>query len=117
MEVMDVMEGSRRRSLRKREEKSYAESPDLIIEDDGTTSRRRVMMDASGSVVVTPSKPGSGIIGVPALPPKEIYPGTIIHNGDIEMESENEEDEISAPVSAIPLPKVINPAPMGYVRS
>eukprot|EP00094_Tigriopus_californicus_P011514 TCALIF_11119-PA protein Name:"Similar to Gatad2a Transcriptional repressor p66 alpha (Mus musculus)" AED:0.20 eAED:0.20 QI:315/0.5/0.42/0.57/1/0.85/7/0/619 len=110
MEVIDVMEGSRRRSLRKREEKSYAESPDLMIEDDGTTSRR-IMMDAAGAAS-NPSKPGTGVlgvVGVAALPPKELYPGTIIHNGDIEMESENEEDEISAPVSAIPLPKEFSP--------
>lgn len=66
-----------RRSLRKREEKSYAESPDMIIEED-------IPMQNS------------------------VAPAVALNNGDVEMESEEEEelDETSAPVADLPLPKV-----------
>lgn len=37
VDSVSAMDGPRR-SLRRREEKSYAESPDLIIEEDSTTS-------------------------------------------------------------------------------
>ena len=74
-----LMDGPRR-SLRKREEKSYAESPDMIIEEDLTSQNNSSHQTTAA----------------------------VLNNGDVEMESEEEEelDETTAPVSEIPLPKV-----------
>ena len=78
------MESSRRRSLRKREEKSYVESPDLIFEDDGG---RRIADGGSAS---------KGRLTVKAA--------AVISNGDVEMESEDDDE----PLDPLPLPKVGN---------
>ena len=75
------MESSRRRSLRKREEKSYVESPDLIFEDEGSSHKGR------GS--------GSGGLNVKTV-------AAVISNGDVEMESDDDDE----PLDPLPLPKV-----------
>ena len=85
-------EGGRRRSLRKREGKSYAEfgDADFIIEDDNST-------------------PGSPIKG--AHHPRHSNAHKMnsdnnhsISNGDVDMESASEDDE--GPLDPLPLPKV-----------
>ena len=60
------MESSRRRSLRKREEKSYVESPDLIFEDETSSSS---------------SNKGKNLKHV-------------VSNGDVEMESDDEDEPL-----------------------
>ena len=75
------MESSRRRSLRKREEKSYVESPDLIFEEEGSSHNK-----------------GRG----QAL--KVATAATVLSNGDVEMESEDDDE----PLDPLPLPKVGN---------
>lgn len=99
-----------RRSRRKREEKSYAESPDLIIEEDrslpsASSSPSKAFSGASRDFFVKGSHQNShDLIGNSSN-------CNVIGNGDVHMESEDdeeeqEEDEISAPVDVIPLPKV-----------
>ena len=73
------MESSRRRSLRKREEKSYVESPDLIFEEEGS-SHKRGALGSSGLKTVA----------------------SVISNGDVEMESDDDDE----PLDPLPLPKV-----------
>ena len=58
------MESSRRRSLRKREEKSYVESPDLLFEEE--------------------VKAGRGLKTM----------ASVISNGDVEMESEDDDEPL-----------------------
>ncbi len=76
------MESSRRRSLRKREEKSYVESPDLIFEEEGSSHKRGALG-------------GSGLKTV----------ASVISNGDVEMESDDDDE----PLDPLPLPKVRDP--------
>ncbi len=77
------MESSRRRSLRKREEKSYVESPDLIFEEEGSSHKRGMALGASGLKTVA----------------------SVISNGDVEMESDDDDE----PLDPLPLPKVRKP--------
>jgi hypothetical protein len=110
-----------RRSLRKREEKSYAESPDLIIEeDDNSNSNGRPFMK-------------HGLGGADRLS------SLALNNGDVEMMSDGEDnpktaggskkidddddddssvtlDETTAPVQDIPLPKVKASLGLCYIR-
>lgn len=69
------MESSRRRSLRKREEKSYVESPDLLFEEEVKAGRGLKTMNS------------------------------VISNGDVEMESEDDDE----PLDPLPLPKELPP--------
>lgn len=117
-----------RRSLRKREEKSYAESPDLIIEED----RLVLKGEQRGSAHSISSAHSNNHAGArngghsnnhqPAAAAEEAsnhndtaaasasaVPAAL-NNGDVEMESENEEDEISAPVGVMPMPKEFSTA-------
>lgn len=86
---MDSTEGSRRRSLRKREGKSYAEfgDADFIIDEDGSVPGSPVKA-VSGNAVTN---------SISATAP--------ISNGDVEMESEDDEDD-NGPLEPLPLPKV-----------
>ena len=121
---MAEVEAGPRRSLRKREEKSYAESPDLIIEEDsigaaGVAGRSHLLKNVNMSSMSPNNQTGVSdnqalskvnaaeiVAAVEAKAPEEAAAPVILNNGDVEMESENEEDEVSAPVAAIPLPKV-----------
>lgn len=49
--------------------------------------------DSSGEAAAAAAEPSENAVAV-------------LNNGDVEMESENEEDEISAPVGLMPIPKV-----------
>ena len=149
-----------RRSLRKKEDKSYAESPDLFIDDSVlSTLRTDNGKQKSNSMEAIRSKDGSqraasAIASTAALGEatvaasnddggddgkllsissnhrnggshldidnlrkmscktgdvtESVNPATSVSiiNGDVEMESENEEDEVSAPVGVMPEPKV-----------
>ena len=85
-----------RRSSRRRAEKSYVETPDLVIEQENlaAAAAAKALLASSG---LSPNSAGVKADGTV---------GTVVHNGDIEMESENEEDEESAPVSDMKQPKV-----------
>ena len=61
---LSEMESSRRRSLRKREEKSYVESPDLIFEEETSSS----------------SSTNKG--------------KNVVSNGDVEMESDDDDEPL-----------------------
>lgn len=152
-----------RRSLRKREDKSYAESPDLFIDDSALSPMRTDNgKQKSNSIEIIRSKDGGSGQRVPSanvssaplgeatvatckgdadddgkslsiknnhrnggshlnldnLRKPNLKTGTAsteavhetvavgMNNGDVEMESENEEDEVSAPVGVMPEPKV-----------
>lgn len=150
-----------RRSLRKREDKSYAESPDLFIDDSVlSTMRTDNGKQKSNSMEAIRSKDGGqraaiASVSTAALGEAAVSAGdddnggddekllsissnhrnggshldldnirktscktgpvtesvnaasaVSMNNGDVEMESENEEDEVSAPVGVMPEPKV-----------
>ena len=92
-----------RRSLRKREEKSYVESPDFIIDD---------LLKGQGNASPATNGPHSPAGGGGGAnhnshhhPLKDgIMSNSIISNGDVEMESEEEDD--GAPLPHLPEPKV-----------
>ena len=92
---METNEG-RRRSLRKREGKSYAEfgEADFIIEDNDSvpTSPLKGARDSGGatSTVIRPNHHNSQQSN---------------SNGDVEMESEDDSED-DGPLEPLPLPKV-----------
>ena len=97
-----------RRSLRKREEKSYAESPDLIIEEDRSVPRK-VLLSSTNQTNHTGSGSGTAHHGNSDHSPAVDGAHGVLNNGDVHMESEEEqeEDEVSAPVNVMVPPKVI----------
>lgn len=99
MDKMDL-DDQPRRSSRRRAEKSYVETPDLVIEQENlaAAAAAKALLASSG---LSPNSAGVKADGTV---------GTVVHNGDIEMESDNEEDEESAPVSDMKQPKVRSPA-------
>ena len=97
---MDTSDTGRRRSLRRREEKSYAETPELIYDDDSSS----------------PNSPTKGTTGkslhnpIPSVKDlakndHHVTTNNTISNGDVEMESDEESDD-GAPLPPLPLPKV-----------
>lgn len=105
---------SRRRSSRKRDEKSYVECPDIVIEEDflSKPSPAKKANLSSGTNDIPPKKTrgggganhGGGGLGGGGLGPggKEVLMGTVT-NG-IEMESDEEESEDTFP--PVPAPQV-----------
>ena len=87
-------DGSRRRSLRKREGKSYAEfgEADFIIDDDNSVPTSPLKGANSG-----------GATSVIRNQASNHHNSTPLSNGDIEMESEDDDD---TPLEPLPLPKV-----------
>ena len=77
-----------RRSSRRREEKSYVEIPDSMIETIDSTHRNDASLSCKDKGMVHSSS-GGGAVG--------------LSNGDVEMESEDDEDE---DLPLLPLPKV-----------
>ena len=90
-------ESGRRRSLRKREGKSYAEfgEADFIIDDDNSVPTSPLKGASSGGATSA-----SSVIRHQA----NHNNSTPLSNGDIEMESEDDEDD--GPLEPLPLPKV-----------
>lgn len=89
--AIDGETGSRRRSLRKREGKSYTEfgETDIYFEDDN-------------------SGPNSPVKGLNSRKPnahKMNSESAPVSNGDVEMESEDDSDD-DGPLEPLPLPKV-----------
>jgi len=151
-----VNDSAPRRSLRKREDKSYAESPDLFIEDsvlspmstDSGKQKSNALeairtKEAHRATSITISTEGGIAVGdkndgddarfsisnshrnggshleldhqrkacktAGMMVSVKTASTVIMNNGDVEMESENEEDEVSAPVGVMPEPKVLTP--------
>jgi len=78
----------RRRSSRKREDKSYVESPDIVIEEDYVSKP-------------SPAKKpnlGNGPSGGPEAKTKEVEGSKLGHTNGIEMESDGEEEEENLPL-------------------
>lgn len=139
--VASALDHGPRRSLRKREEKSYAESPDLIIEEVGDGSNGR--NSDSGTHNSHGGGVGSSAVAAIANHHKKGVPAdsapnansnstssvaAALSNGDVEMHSEDEDaggktkaeneddDDDDGPLEEIPLPKVSPQNPSSPVR-
>ena len=88
-------DGTRRRSMRKREGKSYAEigEAELFFEDENSvpTSPLKGANSGGATSVATVIRQANN------------HHSTPLSNGDIEMESEDDDD---SPLEPLPLPKV-----------
>ncbi len=89
-----------RRSLRKREEKSYAESPDLIIEEVRCPLPSPARTATKAITAVTDARNArKGAVGSATTP-------AVISNGDVDMHSEEENEEEEDGVENMPVYKV-----------
>ena len=99
---MDTSDTSRRRSLRRREEKSYTEigEPEYLIDDDSSPNSP-VKSNAKGGASV--DKHSNSELPNNHRSTTNNHHSTI-SNGDVEMESEESDDD--GPLEPLPLPKV-----------
>ena len=88
-------EGTRRRSTRKREGKSYAElgETDFFLDDENSVPTSPLKGANSGGATSVAS----------VIRQANNHHSTPLSNGDIEMESEDDDD---SPLEPLPLPKV-----------
>ena len=88
-----------RRSLRKREEKSYTETPDFIIEED--LGRKGRQLGKSALATHTNNSNSTEDRSAAAGPGNSTT--NALSNGDVVMESDDDDD---GPLEPLPLPKV-----------
>ena len=103
---MDANEPSRRRSLRKREGKSYAEfgEADFIIDEDNSESAAGNSPLKGGVNNSHSNRTNSHSVSAAASGGMAAASNNVLSNGDVEMESEDDDDD--GPLEPLPLPKV-----------
>ena len=106
---LEANDGPRRRSLRKREGKSYAEfgEGDFIIEEDhsepGSPLKSLSAGHERGGRDLRPNSHAANPLSSVALNSSATAP---VSNGDVEMESDVDDDDDDGPLEPLPLPKV-----------
>ena len=107
--AFEANDGPRRRSLRKREGKSYAEfgEADFIIEEDHSEPGSPLKHPGGGHHIRPNSHPPTSSLAA-------LNSSAPVSNGDVEMESDDEDDD--GPLEPLPLPKVRYFLPFSIVR-
>lgn len=106
---LDANEPSRRRSLRKREGKSYAEfgEADFIIDEDNSESAAGNSPLKGGVNNSHSNRTNSHSVSAAASGGMAAASNNVLSNGDVEMESEDDDDD--GPLEPLPLPKELPP--------